>query len=139
MTQRIFVLSADPYYRQAMAYIDREWRAAARDGRPLRVRVTDQPTRTLEQNAAMWAALDDIAEQVEWHGQRLSAQEWKDMATAALKRQKVVPGIDGGFVALGFSTSRMTKSQLSELLDFLHAFGAQHSVKFSDQPTEQTA
>lgn len=133
--QRIFVLSADPYYRQCLAYIDREWRAAARDGRPLRVRVTDQQTRTLEQSAAMWAALDDVAAQVEWHGQRLTSQEWKVMFTAALNRQKVVPGIDGGFVALGLSTSRMTKGQLSDLLDLIGAFGAEHGVKFSEEVT----
>lgn len=133
MSPRFFTLSALPYYRQCMALIDATWQQAARDGRPLRVRVTDQATRTLEQNAALWAALHDIAEQVEWHGQKLSAENWKDMATAALKRQKVVPGIDGGFVVLGESTRTMTKAQLSELLDFLHAFGAERGVRFADE------
>ncbi len=132
MSQRIFVLSADPYYRQCMAHIDATWRASARDGRPLRVRVTDQQTRTLEQNAALWAALGDVAAQVDWHGQKLTPEEWKDVFTAALKRQKVVPGIDGGFVVLGTSTSRMTKAQLSELLDLAHAFGAERGVRFAN-------
>lgn len=89
-----------------------------------------EPTRSLEQNAAMWARLSEVAEQVDWHGQKLSAQEWKDIFSAALKRQKVVPGLDGGFVVLGSSTSRMKKSELSDLLELIAAFGAEHEVEF---------
>lgn len=87
-------------------------------------------TRSSEQNALLWAMLDEVAKQVTWHGQKLTADEWKDMATAALKRQKVVPGIDGGFVVLGSRTSRMTIAEMTELIDFLDAFGAQQGVKF---------
>lgn len=97
-------------------------------------KVTVQPPpRSLEQNALMWSLLTEIAQQVEWHGQRLEPSEWKDMATAALKQQKVVPGIGGGFVVLGSSTSRMSKRELSDLIEFLYAFGAEHGVVF-DEP-----
>ena len=76
MTPRQFVLSADPYYRAAMALIDSTWRQAARDGEPLVVTVKRKhATRSLEQSARMWAMLDDIAEQVDWHGQRLAADD----------------------------------------------------------------
>ena len=88
-------------------------------------------TRSSEQNARMWAMLTEIARQVEWHGQKLTAEDWKDMATAALKRQRVVPGIDGGFVVLGQRTSKMTVGEMAELMDFLEAFGAEHGVRFS--------
>ena len=88
-------------------------------------------TRTTAQNRLMWSCLADVARQVEWHGQRLDAEAWKDMATAALKRQRVVLGIDGGFVVLGQRTSRMTKAEMSELVDFLRAFGDQRAVKWS--------
>jgi len=56
------------------------------------VRVTPK-TRSLESNALMWVLLGELSAQVTWHGQKLSAEEWKDMATAALKNQKVVPGM----------------------------------------------
>jgi hypothetical protein len=56
-------------------------------------------TRSLDQNRKLWAALNDLARQVTWHGLKLTAENWKDMTTAAVKRQQVVPGIDGGFVA----------------------------------------
>ncbi len=92
-----------------------------------------EPTRNLEQNAALWAALSDISRQVEWYGQRLTPEEWKDVFTASLKRQKVVPGLDGGFVVCGLSTSKMGKSEFSQLLDLAYAFGAEKEVKFHDQ------
>ena len=86
--------------------------------------------RNLEQNAAMWARLADISWQVEWYGQKLTPEEWKDVFTAALKRSRVVPGIDGGFVVVGAHTSTMSKKTFSELLELITAFGAEHSVKF---------
>ena len=76
--------------------------------------------------------LDEIAEQVIWHGQRLTRQEWKDVFTAAMDRQKVVPGIDGGFVVLGSSTSRLTREEMSELMELITAFGAERKVKFAN-------
>lgn len=88
-------------------------------------------TRSVAQNALMWSCLSDVARQVEWHGQKLDEEAWKDMATAALKRQRVVPGIDGGFVVLGQRTSKMTIAEMSELIDFLHAFGDERGVRWS--------
>lgn len=83
------------------------------------------------QNRMFWSALRDLAQQVVWHGQKLTDEEWKHVVSAALKRQKVVPGIDGGFVVLGQSTSRMTKSEFSDLMELVWAFGAQHDVQWS--------
>lgn len=88
--------------------------------------------RTTEQNARMWAMLADISRQVVWHGQQLTKEEWKDVLTAALKRQRVVPGLDGGFVVLGTSTRRMSKKEHSELMELIAAFGAEQDVRFRD-------
>lgn len=90
-----------------------------------------QEKRSDPQNRLMWSSLSDLARQVEWHGQKLDAEAWKDMATAALKRQRVVPGIDGGFVVLGQRTSQMTKAEMTELIDFVRAFGDQRGVQWS--------
>lgn len=89
--------------------------------------------RTADQNARMWAMLGEVASGVMWHGQKLSAQEWKDVFTAALKRQKVVPGLDGGFVVLGTSTRAMTKQEMGELMDCIAAFGSEHGVTFKER------
>lgn len=89
-----------------------------------------RPTRTLDQNARMWAMLTDVSKQVDWHGQHLSPEDWKHVFSAGLHQQRAVPGIDGGFVVLGQSTRRMSKEQLSELMELIEAFGAQHEVTF---------
>lgn len=86
--------------------------------------------RSGEQNARMWAMLHEIAEQVNWHGQHLTAEEWKDVFTAGLKRQRAVPGVDGGFVILGAHTSRLTVAEMSDLQELIAAFGSEHGVTF---------
>lgn len=88
-------------------------------------------TRSLQANARMWAMLSDISRQVIWYGQKLAAEEWKDVLTAGLKRQKVVPGIDGGFVVIGARTSKMTVKEMAELMEIMEAFGAQQGVRFA--------
>ena len=88
-------------------------------------------TRSTQSNAMMWSILTDLSRQVIWHGQKLAPSDWKTMATAALKRQRVVPGLDGGFVVLGDSTSKMTVGEMSELIEFLYALGSQHEVRWS--------
>ena len=88
-------------------------------------------TRTLPQNARPWAMLTDVSKQVDWYGRKLTPENWKDVLTAALTKQDVVPGIDGGFVALGKSTSEMTKLEMCELQDLIEAFGAQQGVRFT--------
>lgn len=82
------------------------------------------------QNRRLWAMLADIAAQVDWYGQKLTSEEWKDVFSASLKRTKVVPGLDGGFVVCGQSTSKMTKAEMCELQELMEAFGAQKGVKF---------
>lgn len=93
--------------------------------------IIQPPTRSAEQNSRMWAMLSDISQQVLWHGQKLDPKDWKEMATAALKKQRVVPGIEGGFVVLGARTSRMSVQEMREVIDFLDYFGAERGVIWS--------
>jgi hypothetical protein len=106
---------------------------AVKDAQDGYIVTVSEPTRNLDQNAALWAMLTDISRQVDWYGNKLSQEEWKSVFSSALKRQKVVPGLDGGFVVCGQSTSKMTKSEFSELLELIAAFGANNGVKFNDQ------
>jgi hypothetical protein len=57
------------------------------------------------------------------------------MLTASLKKQRAVPGIDGGFVILGQRTKRMRKAEMAELLELIYAFGAQQGVTFKEPET----
>ncbi len=90
-----------------------------------------KPTRTIEQNNKMWAMLGEVSAQVDWYGNKLTDEEWKDVFTAALKKQKVVPGIDGGFVVIGARTSKMKIAEMVELIELMYAFGAERGVSFS--------
>lgn len=124
-----------------------------------------EPARTLDQNAAMWPALHDLAAQAgyrpaRWRGDRcveeggydllgpgvrpLTPDDWKDVMTALWKttcglRIRYVPHPEGqGLIALGLRTSKLTKREMSELLDCIHAFGAGLGVEFS-APEERVA
>lgn len=84
------------------------------------------------QNRRLWAMLGEISQQVDWYGQKLTPEEWKHVFSASLAKQKVVPGLDGGFVVLGLSTSKMTKGEMSEMQTLMEAFGAERGVTFFD-------
>lgn len=103
---------------------------------PLNTRVEFKETkRSLPQNAMMWAALTDIARQVQWHGLRLSADDWKLVFMSSLNQEmRLVPNLDGtGFVNLGRSSSDLSKAEMTDLIELIFAFGAKHDVKFGDE------
>lgn len=114
-----------------------------------------EPKRTSDANAAMWAMLHDLSQQVgwkraRWRGEvcledgryvllaecpdaaRLTDEEFKDVLTAALKRPRLAGGIDGGVVAVGLRTSRMTGREMGDLLELIGAFGSGLGVQWSD-------
>jgi hypothetical protein len=91
--------------------------------------------RSLPQNSRLWAMLTDVATQLKWHGQRLTAEDWKFVFLDALKRElRIVPNLDGtGFVNLGRSSSDLTKDEMSALMELIAAFGANHGVVFHER------
>jgi hypothetical protein len=75
-----------------------------------------------------------VSRQVEWHGRKLTSESWKHIFTAALIKQDVVPNLSGdGFVVLGQSTSKMTVRQMRDLIELIHAFGAERAVIWGDE------
>lgn len=90
--------------------------------------------RSLDQNSKMWAMLTEVSRQVEWHGQKLRPDDWKLIFLDALDREvRTVPALEGdGVVNLGTSTSDLSKQEMSELIELISAFGANHDVIFHD-------
>lgn len=125
MTRALIIVNGDASRQKAM-----HWAARA----PLGTRVEFKaPRRSVEQNSLMWARLTQVAQEVEWYGQHLSAEDWKDVFTASLRKARVVPGIDAGsFVPLGMRTSDMSKEEMTALLDLIDAFAAEHGVVFRE-------
>lgn len=89
--------------------------------------------RTSAQNKKMWPMLKDVSNQVVWHGQKLSSEDWKQIFSAAVEAQRAVPGIEGGFVVLGASTKNKDKEWFSMLFEVMYAFGAENGVVWSDE------
>jgi hypothetical protein len=91
--------------------------------------------RKLVLNDLMWVRLNDIADQVDWYGRKLSAESWKDVITASLRKQDVVPGLDGqSFVVLGQRTSQMTNAEISDVIECATAFGCEKGVVWKEKP-----
>jgi len=130
MARALIVVSGDADRRKAA-----NWATKA----PMGTRIEFKAARrSLDQNALMWARLTQIAQAVVWYGQKLSADDWKDVFSASLRKARVVPGIDAGsFVPLGMRTSDMSKDEMTALLDLIDAFAAERGIKFNE--TEHAA
>lgn len=123
--RRRFILAHDQARRNALEAVQN-----APQGYAVTV---GEATRSLEANAAMWPILEAFSEQLVWpvngRMEKLTSEEWKDLLSAAFrKEQRVAQGLDGGFVMLGQRTSKFTKREFSEWLEFLHATAADRGV-----------
>lgn len=87
--------------------------------------------RSTEQNAGMWVLLTELATKLKWHGMKLTAEDYKDLLTASLRKEiRQVPNAEGtGFVLLGMRTSDMTVPEMSDFIELIYAFGAQHGIQ----------
>lgn len=90
--------------------------------------------RTLDQNARMWAMLTDISRQFPWHGVKMDTESWKLIFMDGLKQElRMVPNLQGnGFVNLGRSSSKLSKQEMSDLIELMFAWGAEKGIKWSD-------
>jgi hypothetical protein len=125
-----FVMAHPEARRRAMSAV-----AEAPEGYVVRV---EQPTRTLEQNAAQWPILEAFSKQLLWpvNGAivRMEPEDWKDTLTAAFRGEhvRIAQGLNGGVVMLGMRTSKMDKKQFSEWLEFLHATAVDRGVMLDE-------
>ena len=125
----IYILQPAPHPSRASAV---QAVQEAPDGYAVHIK---EPTRSLEQNAAQWPILAAFAGQLQWpvNGAmvHMSADEWKDVLTAAFKREtvRVAMGLDGGMVMLGQRTREFGKKEFGEWLGFLTATAVLRGVK----------
>lgn len=89
-------------------------------------------TRTNEQNSKMWAMLSDIA-RAKPQGRELTTDKWKALFMDAIGiPADWEPGINGGVVNVGYRSSRLTKDQMSDMIEQMYAYGAENGVAWSD-------
>lgn len=105
--------------------------------------IVQEPSRTLDQNAAQWPILHEFSEQLEWpvNGKmcHISGEEWKDILTAAFREETVrlAMGLNGGVVMLGARTREFGQKEFYDWLDFLNATAVDRGVKIERKAKQQ--
>lgn len=97
------------------------------------------PCRSLDQNSRFWAMLTDCAVQGRINDRRFNTEQWKLMFMHAYAEErgieiKYLPALNrAGMVPCGRSSSDLSVSEMSELMDYIAAWGAENGIKFHDQ------
>lgn len=88
--------------------------------------------RTLDQNAKLWAMLSDVSRSKP-NGRMMTTERWKAVFMQACGHAvQFEMGLDGAPFPVGYSTSRMSKSEMSDLIEFIYAWGSENSVRWSE-------
>lgn len=88
--------------------------------------------RSDDQNAKMWAMLSDVSRSKP-EGRRHIPEVWKCLFMQACGHEVTFEhGLDGRPFPLGFHSSKLTKAQMSDLIEFIYSYGAKHGVRWSD-------
>ena len=92
--------------------------------------------RTQQQNERMWAMLTDISVAMPL-GRRHTPDDWKAIFMNACGWDcQFIEGLDGRPFPMGFRSSKLTKGQMSVLIESMLAFGAENHVRWSDDHSE---
>lgn len=91
------------------------------------------PGRSLDQNAKMWAMLSDIS-RAKPEGRKHTPEIWKCLfMQAAGHAVQFEVGLDNTPFPVGFSSSRLSKAQMVDLIEFMYEYGSRHNVKWSEE------
>jgi hypothetical protein len=83
---------------------------------------------TEQQRKILNAACGDLAEQISWHGFKLSKDDWRHLISGTVKGWRMMPAIDrgegaAGFIMLGGSSMDLTKEQCIDAITQVFAIG----------------
>lgn len=126
MSRAVLVLSSDGIRERGIDWLRRA---------PAGTRVEFKgPKRSLDQNSKLWASLTDIATQKEHAGRKYTPDQWKVLFMHACGREvQFIPSLDNTtFIPWGQSSSDLGKDEMSALIEFIFAWGAEHGVVFHD-------
>ena len=91
------------------------------------------PKRTIPQNDKMWAMLSDVSRSKPG-GRKHTPDVWKALFMNACGWEcSFEMGLDGRPFPLGFRSSKLTKSQMADLITFIQAWGDENGVAWSDE------
>ena len=98
-----------------------------------------EANRSDAQNAKLWAMLSDIA-RAKPDGRVHTTEQWKCIFMAACgHKPSFLPALEGeDFLCTGYRSSRLSKAEMSDLIECIAEFGARKSVVWSE-PKEHAA
>lgn len=92
-----------------------------------------EPKRSDDQNAKMWAMLSDVSCSMP-DGRRHTPDDWKAIFMNACGWEvQFLEGLDGRPFPSGFRSSNLTKQQMSNLIEYIQAFGDERGVLWTDE------
>jgi len=95
---------------------------------------------TDQQRKIFNAACGDLSEQVVWHGNRLSKDDWRHFISGTVLGWRMLPGINRGegapgFVMLGGSSMSLTKQQCIDAITIAFSIG---DAPWEYEPSQET-
>ena len=126
MSRALLILSTPAMREKAKRWIDTASPST-------RVEFKDSK-RTIPQNSRLWAMLTDVSRQILHQGRRYSPDRWKAIFMRALGHQmEFIPTLDGkDFFPYGYHSSDLSKAEMSDLMEFIAAEGAERGVIFHE-------
>jgi hypothetical protein len=97
-----------------------------------------EPKRSMPQNRLFHSLCGDLAKSgMKWAGKVRNAGEWKALVVSAhsvatSNGGEVIPGLEGEFVSIRESTSRMNKSRATSLIEYTIAFCVANGVELRE-------
>lgn len=92
-----------------------------------------------EQEEKYHAMIGDIAKQASHLGSKWDSESWKRFLLWQFAKDtntnqgQIVPSLDGtGIVQLGLQSRSFTKEQASEFVEWLHAWGSENGITFTE-------
>lgn len=89
---------------------------------------------TSAQRIRFHAMINELAKQAVHNGRKYNAVQWKAILLQALGQEiEFLPTLDGkSFFPTGFHTSDFSKEQMSDAIEMVFSWGAEHGVKFKE-------
>jgi hypothetical protein len=91
------------------------------------------PRRSTDQNSLLWSILSQISV-AKPQGRMHTPEVWKCLFMhAAGHAVQFEPGLDGSPFPIGFRSSRLTKRQMTDLIEFIFAYAAEQGLTLSTE------
>jgi hypothetical protein len=126
MSRALIVVATDDDRQRALRWVGKA---------PWNTRIEFKaPKRSLPQNDRMWAMLTDVMMHMRQHGRDYTTDQWKAVFMHACgKEVSFLPSLDGKtFIPWGQSSSDLSKNEMTDLIEFMFAWGAENGVIFNE-------